>query len=61
MPKQFYRTTRNKQIAGVCSGVAEVYGMKPDTVRLLYVLAHFFALPMFAVYLFQWLVYPVDE
>ncbi|WP_290217782.1 PspC domain-containing protein [Corynebacterium atrinae] len=36
MPKQFYRTPRNKQIAGVCSGVAEVYGMKPDTVRWLY-------------------------
>ncbi|KAB1502909.1 PspC domain-containing protein [Corynebacterium sp. 320] len=52
---KWYRTDRNKKLAGVCAGVAEVYGVHPDTVRLIYA----FLVPgMITVYLIQWMIYP---
>uniref|UniRef100_UPI0027B8B325 PspC domain-containing protein n=1 Tax=Corynebacterium sp. TaxID=1720 RepID=UPI0027B8B325 len=36
---KWHRTDEGKQIAGVCAGVAETYGVKADTVRLIYLLA----------------------
>lgn len=56
---KWHRTDEGKQIAGVCAGVAETYGVKADTVRLIYLLALLVgAFPMITVYLIQWLTYP---
>ncbi|MDK4228407.1 PspC domain-containing protein [Corynebacterium pseudodiphtheriticum] len=56
---QWHRTDRNKLIAGVCAGVAETYGVKADTVRLIYLLALLvWAFPVITAYLIQWLIYP---
>ena len=55
---KWHRTDEGKQIAGVCAGVAETYGVKADTVRWCYVLACLVGAPMIFVYLFQWLAYP---
>ncbi|WP_448855357.1 PspC domain-containing protein [Corynebacterium camporealensis] len=56
--RQWHRTDSGKQLAGVCAGVAETYGVSPTTVRLLYVLASLCGVPMVVVYLIQWLTYP---
>ncbi|MFN1794406.1 PspC domain-containing protein [Corynebacterium diphtheriae] len=49
---------KNKYIAGVCAGVAEVYETSANTVRIIYVIAALCGVPMVAVYLLQWLIYP---
>ena len=38
MGKKLYRNTRNKMLAGVCSGVAEYFGIDPTIVRVIWVL-----------------------
>ncbi|WP_448859673.1 PspC domain-containing protein [Corynebacterium propinquum] len=56
---KWHRTDDGKQIAGVCAGVAETYGVKADTVRLIYLLALLvWDFPVIAGYLIQWLIYP---
>lgn len=55
---KWHRTDRNKLVAGVCAGVAETYGVKPDTVRMVYILAALLGVPMILTYLIQWLLYP---
>ena len=47
-------------IAGVCGGIAERYGWKPDRVRVAYVILSILsaAFPGILVYLLLWLVMP---
>lgn len=42
MKKKLYRDPVNKQLAGVCSGIAEFFGIDPTIVRLLWVFAVLF-------------------
>lgn len=37
-PRRFYRTAKDKKIAGVCGGVAKYLGMDPTLVRVLWIL-----------------------
>lgn len=55
---KLHRSQKNKYIAGVCAGVAEVYETSANTVRIIYVIAALCGVPMVAVYLLQWLIYP---
>ncbi len=48
----------NRMIAGVCSGLADRFGMKPGTVRLLFVLSCLLPGPQFIAYLVLWVVMP---
>jgi len=50
----------NRQIAGVCSGLADYFGMDATTVRVIYVLVSIFsaAFPGTLVYIILWLVVP---
>ncbi|GAA1474363.1 PspC domain-containing protein [Corynebacterium felinum] len=61
MEKTMYRIPEKGIIGGVCAGVAEHYGMKPDTIRILYLIAQFLTFPMIFTYLFQWFVTPVKK
>ena len=38
MEKKLYRNTKNKMIAGVCSGLAEYLNIDPTIVRLIWAL-----------------------
>ncbi|MDK8846363.1 PspC domain-containing protein [Corynebacterium sp. MSK297] len=52
---KWHRTDDGKQIAGVCAGVAETYGVKADTVRWCYVLAPLVGAPMIScIYFSGW-------
>ena len=39
MEKKLYRIRRDRQLAGVCGGVAEYFGMDPSIVRVIWLVA----------------------
>lgn len=53
----------NRQIAGVCAGIADYFGLDPTTVRVAYVLLSVFsaAFPGIVVYLILWMLIPERE
>ena len=59
--RQLYRNPENKRIAGVCSGIADYFGMETWLVRILTVTAFFLmAGPfMFVAYIVAWFI--MDE
>jgi phage shock protein PspC (stress-responsive transcriptional regulator) len=52
------RPRDNRVIAGVCAGLAQRFGWKPRTVRLLFVLSCLLPGPQFLVYLALWITMP---
>lgn len=59
-PKRFYRSRREKVIAGVCGGMAERFGWDPVLLRVLAVLLFFMlAGPLIVIaYIVIWMVTP---
>ena len=58
------RSRQHRMIAGVCGGLAEWLGWKPDRVRVAYVIVSILsvAFPGIIVYLLLWLLMPdADE
>ena len=51
---------RSRMIAGVCSGLAQRFGMSTTTVRLLFVLSCLLPGPQFVVYLVLWVMMPSE-
>ncbi len=49
---------RNRVIAGVCSGLADRYGLRASTVRLIFVLSCLLPGPQILVYAALWIVMP---
>lgn len=45
-------------IAGVCAGLARRFGMKPTTVRVLFLLSCLLPGPQFVAYLVLWVLIP---
>ena len=56
--KRLMRSCRDKRIAGVCAGLAEYFDLDPTLVRVLWLLAIFFAGTGFLVYIILWIVLP---
>ncbi|MDA3631144.1 PspC domain-containing protein [Saccharopolyspora oryzae] len=52
------RPQEGAMIAGVCAGLAERFGMKPFTVRLLFLLSCLLPGPQFLIYLALWVLIP---
>ncbi|KAA5836425.1 PspC domain-containing protein [Saccharopolyspora hirsuta] len=52
------RPRDNAMIAGVCAGLAQRFGMKPSTVRILFLLSCLLPGPQFVVYLVLWILIP---
>ncbi|WP_031468283.1 PspC domain-containing protein [Sciscionella sediminilitoris] len=63
-PNPTYRTSRlarsrtDRVLGGVCGGLAERYGWKSGTVRLVFLLSCLLPGPQFLLYLGLWLVIP---
>jgi phage shock protein PspC (stress-responsive transcriptional regulator) len=57
-----YRSRRNRMIAGVCGGLADLLGWTPFRVRLLYVLVSVVsaAFPGALAYVILWMIIPND-
>ena len=45
-------------IAGVCAGLADRFGMSPNTVRLLFLLSCLLPGPQFLIYIALWIIMP---
>jgi phage shock protein C len=52
------RPRTGRMIAGVCAGLADRYGWRPGTVRLLFVLSCLLPGPQFVIYLILWMLMP---
>jgi len=57
--KRLMRSSRDKKLGGVCAGVADYFDLDPTLVRVVWLLAVFFACTGFLVYLILWIVLPV--
>ena len=57
------RSLYNRQIAGVCGGLGEYFGIDPTAVRVAYVLLSIFSagFPGILVYLLLWFLIPERE
>ncbi|NOX59196.1 MAG: PspC domain-containing protein [Planctomycetes bacterium] len=56
------RSRRDVQIAGVCGGLAEFFGLDVTTVRVVYVLASIFtAFAGVLIYIILWMIIPERE
>ena len=56
--RTFSRPRNNRTIAGVCAGLAQRYGWRTSTVRVVFVLSCLLPGPQFIAYLVLWLVMP---
>ncbi len=51
----------DKSIAGVCSGIAETFGIEPILVRLAFLASLFFGGSGLLLYIILWIILPVEE
>ncbi len=58
MASTLTRPRDGKVIAGVCAGLAARFGMRPFTVRLMFVLSCILPGPQFVAYLVMWVIMP---
>lgn len=58
MASTLTRPADRAMIAGVCAGLADRFGMKPNTVRLLFVLSCLLPGPQVVIYLVLWAIMP---
>ena len=62
-PALLRRSMANRQIAGVCGGLGEYFGIDPTAVRVAYVLISIFSagFPGILVYIVLWILIPERE
>ena len=61
MPKRLCRSSLDKQLGGVCGGLAEYLAVDPSLVRIAAILLLFVGGTGFLAYLVAWLVIPLDS
>ena len=61
MPKRLYRSSQDKQLGGVCGGLAEYLNLDPSLVRIATIFLIFVAGTGFLAYLVAWFVIPLDS
>ena len=57
--KRLMRSSRDKKIGGVCAGLADYFDLDPTIVRIVWLLAIFFAGTGLLVYLVLWIALPL--
>ena len=60
MSKRLYRSSLDKQLGGVCGGIADYFDLDPSLVRIGAILLLFVGGTGFLAYLVAWLVIPLD-
>ena len=58
--KRLYRSRTNRQLAGVCGGLAEYFGVDPTIVRILFVLFALMGGPGLILYIILALIVPEE-
>jgi len=57
-PKRLVRSTNDRKVAGVCAGLADYFDLDATIIRVLWVLAVFFAGTGLLAYFILWVVLP---
>jgi phage shock protein PspC (stress-responsive transcriptional regulator) len=57
--KRLMRSSRDKKIGGVCAGLADYFDLDPTLVRVVWLLAIFFAGTGFLIYIVLWIALPL--
>jgi len=57
--KRLMRSSADKKIGGVCAGLADYFDLDPTVVRIVWLLAIFFAGTGFLIYLILWIALPL--
>ncbi|MDQ6936509.1 MAG: PspC domain-containing protein [Actinomycetota bacterium] len=60
-PRRLRRAREGKIIGGVCSGLADYFGVSRRTVRILAVLSIILPGPQVLAYLVMWAIVPVED
>lgn len=60
MEKKLYRSTNNKMLAGVCSGLAKYLGMDPTVIRVIWAVLSLFAFIGVVAYIICALIIPEE-
>lgn len=58
--KRLYRSSRDKMLGGVCSGLGEYFNVDPTLIRLGVVVAVFGAGAGLLAYLIAWVIIPLN-
>ncbi len=58
--KRLYRSRTDTMIAGVCSGLANFFGLDPTIMRLIFILLFFLGGNGLLIYLILWIVVPQE-
>ncbi len=58
--KRLLRSRTDTMIAGVCSGLANFFGIDPTIMRLIFVLLFFLGGNGLLIYLILWIVVPLE-
>jgi phage shock protein C len=56
--RKLYRSRTNRQVAGVCGGLAEYFGMDPTLMRVLFVVLAVLGGSGLVLYLALWIIVP---
>ncbi len=59
--KRLYRSVVNRQLGGVCGGLAEYFNIDPTLMRVLFILGLFLGTATFWAYLILWIVIPEQK
>ena len=59
-PRKLYRSRTNRQLAGVCGGVAEYFNIDATLVRVLFVVFAVLGGPGLLAYLLLWIFVPEE-
>ncbi|NIS09685.1 MAG: PspC domain-containing protein [Candidatus Dadabacteria bacterium] len=61
--KKLYRSEKNKMLAGVCGGLAEMFDIDPTLVRLglIFLCLVTALLPITIAYIFGWIIIPTES
>lgn len=60
-PKRLFRSRTDRQVGGVCGGLAEYFKLDPTLIRLIFVLGFFLTgTATFWLYLVMWLIIPEE-
>ena len=58
--KRLYRSTKDRLLGGICSGLGQYFNVDANIVRLIWVTISFFWPDAILVYLIMWIIIPKE-
>jgi len=56
--RKLYRSTTNRQVAGVCGGLAEYFNLDPTLIRVLFIILAVLGGSGVILYIAMWIIVP---